>query len=65
MFILYECAVCVVPALIAAMLLFAACVMFLVLKAGVDVFLAPALQKVIDGAIQLKGDRMPAKSHDS
>ncbi len=55
MFIVYECALCVLTVLVGAMLLFAACVMFLVLKAGVDVFLAPALQKVMDGAIQLKG----------
>jgi hypothetical protein len=60
-FIVYEYALCVLVALIGSTLLFTACVMFLVLKAGGG-FPAAALQKV---AIQLKGRRMPAESNES
>jgi hypothetical protein len=55
-FIVYEYALCVLAALIGATLLFAPCVMFLVLKGGGG-FPAAALQKV---AIQPKGRRMSA-----
>jgi len=56
----WEGAVCVLAGLIGATLLFAACAMFLVLKAG-GRFLAPAFQKVAAGVIQPKGRRVPAE----
>jgi len=64
MFIIYECAACVLAASIGTTLLFAACVTFLVLIEGGSI-LAQALRKLRDGALLLLGRRMAAESRDS
>ncbi len=61
MFIIYECAVCVLAALIGSTLLFAACVIVLVLKQGGCV-LAQRWRKFRQNAIQLQGRSMAAES---
>jgi hypothetical protein len=64
MFIVYEYATCVLAVSIGATLLFAACVMFLVLIEGGSI-LAQTLRKLRDGALLLQGRRMAAESRDS
>ena len=64
MFIIYEYAACLFAVLLGATLLFAACVMFLVLIEGGSI-LAQILRKLRDGALLLQGRRMAAESRDS
>ena len=61
---MYECAACVLAASIGATLLFAACVMFLVLIEGGSI-LAQRSRKLTHSATQLKGSWMVAESRDS
>jgi type IV secretory pathway protease TraF len=65
MFIIYEYAACVVVALIAATLLCAACVMFLLLKNGAS-SVARKLQGLIHGARPvIPGTLVMAEPHES
>jgi hypothetical protein len=64
MFIVYEYATCVLTVLIAVTMLFAACVMFLVLIEGGSI-LARTMRKFRDGALLLHGRRMAPESRDS
>ncbi len=64
MFIIYECAVCLLSVAIGVTLLFTVCAMFLVLKEGGSI-LAQTSRKFVHGAIQLNERWMAAKSRDS
>ncbi len=64
MFVLYECAVCLLAVAIGVTLLFTVYVMFLGLKEGGSI-LAQASRKFVHGAMQLNERWMADKSRDS
>jgi hypothetical protein len=64
MFIVYECAVCVLVVALGMTLLFTACVMFLVLVEGGSI-LAHTLRNLGDSTLLPHVRRMAAESRDS